>query len=109
MMENLTQATFEQRVKVEKNACLVLFGKATCPICQEVHPLLEEIEEGYGDKPFQFYYVDAAAETELFQALGLHGVPNTVFFRDGQEVQRFSGSREYEEYEFFIDRVLEGV
>lgn len=108
MMEKLTQATFEQRVKVEKNTCLVLFGKETCPICQEVHPLLEEIEEGYGHKPFQFYYVDAAAETELFKALGLHGVPSTLFFREGQEMQRFSGSREYEEYEFFIDRMLEG-
>lgn len=107
-MENLTQAAFEQKVKEAGETCLVLFGKETCPICQEVHPLLEEVEEGYEDKPFQFYYVDAAVETELFKALGLRGVPNTLFFRDGEEVQRFSGSREYEEFEFFIDRVLEG-
>ena len=107
-MENLTQETFEQKVTGEKATCLVLFGKETCPICQEVHPLLEEIEEGYVDKPFAFYYVDAAAEAALFKGLGLHGVPSTLFFREGEEVQRFSGSREYEEFEFFIDRVLEG-
>lgn len=107
-MEELTKESFEQKVKEEKNTCLVLFGKETCPICSEVHPLLEEIEEGYLDKPFKFYYVDAMAETELFKELKLHAVPNTLFYRDGQEVQRFSGSREYEEFEFFIDRVMEG-
>lgn len=107
-MENLTQAAFEQKIKEGKETCLVLFGKETCPICQEVHPLLEEVEEGYTDKPFGFYYVDAAVETALFKSLGLHGVPSTLFFREGEEVQRFSGAREYEEFEFFIDRVLEG-
>ena len=108
LVENLSKDTFEQRVLAEQDTCLVLFGKETCPICQEVHPLLEEIEEGYSDRPFHFYYVDAASEDELFHALKLHGVPSTLFFRAGQEVQRFSGSREYEEFEFFIDRVIEG-
>lgn len=106
-MEDLTGESFEQKIIAEKATGLILFGKETCPICQEVHPLLEEIEEGYVGKPFRFFYVDAAVETTLFKDLGLHGVPNTLFFQNGQEVQRFSGAREYEEYEFFIDRLIE--
>ena len=54
-MEALTQATFQQLLLDEKRTGLVLFVKEGCPICQELHPLIEEIEQGYTDKPFGFY------------------------------------------------------
>ena len=50
-MEALTQATFQQLLLDEKRTGLVLFVKEGCPICQELHPLIEEIEQGYTDKP----------------------------------------------------------
>ena len=50
-MEALTQATFQQLLLDKKRTGLVLFVKEGCPICQELHPLIEEIEQGYTDKP----------------------------------------------------------
>ena len=47
-MEALTKQTYEQYVLDEKQTCLVLYIKDGCPICQELHPLIEEIAEGLG-------------------------------------------------------------
>lgn len=107
-MEALTQATFQQLLLDKKRTGLVLFVKESCPICQELHPLIEEIEQGYTDKPFGFYYVDAVAEESFYKSLKLQGTPTVLFYRDGQQCNKFTGLREYEEIEFLIDRVLSG-
>lgn len=107
-MEALTQETFPKKLFDEKHTCLVLFIKESCPICQELHPLIEEIEAGYPDKSFYFYYVDAIAEETLYKSLHLQGTPTVLFFRNGELCQKFTGLREYDEIEFLIDRVLAG-
>lgn len=107
-MEALTLQTFEQHVFDEKETCLVLYIKEGCPICQELHPLIEEIEQGYAGKPFQFYYVDAIAEAELYKSMQLQGTPTVQFYRNGELCNKFTGLREYEEIEFLIDRVMAG-
>lgn len=53
-MEALTQETFQQKIFEEKQTGLVLFVKEGCPICQELHPLIEEIEQGYVGQPSAF-------------------------------------------------------
>ena len=107
-MEALTKQTYEQYVLDEKQTCLVLYIKDGCPICQELHPLIEEIAEGYTDRPFQFYYVDAIAEEELYKEMRLQGTPTVQFYRDGKITNKFPGLREYEEIEFLIDRTIDG-
>lgn len=107
-MEALTLETFHQRILEEKNTGLVLFLKESCPICQELHPLLEEIELGYTDRPFFFYFVDAIAEETLYKGMKLQGTPTVLFYRDGEQCQKFTGLREYDEIEFLIDRTLAG-
>ena len=101
-MEALTKQTYEQYVLDEKQTCLVLYIKDGCPICQELHPLIEEIAEGYTGQPFRFYYVDAIAEADLYKEMRLQGTPTVQFYRDGQLTNKFTGLREYEEIEFLI-------
>ncbi len=107
-MEALTQATFQKYVWDEKQTCLVLFIKDGCPICHELHPLMEEIEQGYLDKPFKFYSVDAIAEADLYKEMRLQGTPTVLFYRDGEQCNKFTGMREYEEIEFLVDRTMAG-
>lgn len=107
-MEALNQALFEEKILQNKETGLVIFVKEGCPICQELHPLIEEIEEGYPDKSFKFYYVDAVGENEFFKSFKLQGTPTVLFFRGGEQTNKFTGMREYEEIEFLIDRCLAG-
>lgn len=67
-MKALTQDTFSQILLEQKQTGLVLFVKEGCPICQELHPLMEEIELGYQEQPFGFYYVDACRKTPYTKA-----------------------------------------
>lgn len=53
-------------------------------VCQEVHPILDEIEEEYKDKDFGFYHVDVEDEKDLFNRFSLKGVPQVLFFNDGE-------------------------
>ena len=48
-MESLTQELFQTHVIDEKQNCLILFVKDGCPICQEMHPLIEEVEAAYAE------------------------------------------------------------
>lgn len=107
-MEALTQETFQKNVIDEQQNCLVLFVKEGCPICQEVHPLIEEVEAAYTDAPFKFYVVDAIAEEEFYKSLKLQGTPTTIFYRDGKEQSKFTGMREFDEVEFLVDRAIAG-
>lgn len=107
-MESLTQETFQKYVIEEQQNCLVLFVKEGCPICQEVHPLIEEVEAAYKDAPFKFYVVDAIAEEAFYKSLNLQGTPTTIFYRNGEVTQKFTGMREFDEVEFLVDRAIAG-
>ena len=107
-MESLTQELFQKYVIGEKQNCLVLFVKEGCPICQEMHPLIEEVADAYADAPFKFYVVDAIAEETFYKSLKLQGTPTTMFYRDGVMQQKFTGLREFDEIEFLVDRAIAG-
>ena len=107
-MEALTAEAFHKNFLENRETGLVLFLKESCPICQELQPLLEEIEKGYKDEDFSFYYVDAIKEAPFYKSLKLQGTPTVLFYRGGQQCQKFTGLREYDEIEFMIDRVMAG-
>lgn len=107
-MEALTQELFQKHVIEEQQNCLILAVKEGCPICQEMHPLIEEVEAAYANAPFKFYLLDAIAEEEFYKSLKLQGTPTTMFYRYGELQQKFTGMREFDEVEFLVDRAIAG-
>ena len=51
-MQDLNANSFEEIIYDEGKPCLVIFSRKSCHVCQEVHPILDEIEEEYGDLLF---------------------------------------------------------
>ena len=105
-MKDLDAMEFQERVYDDGEPCLVLFSRKDCHVCQEVHPMLEEIEEEYRDSEFGFYHVDVDEEKDLFQKMALKGVPQVLFFQDGELVGRLSGKQDEEAYLEKIDGIL---
>lgn len=99
-MEKLNQIMFEEIVDTEGEACLVLFSRESCHVCKGLKVLLAELEQEYAELPF--YTVDVEQERELFSRFGLKGVPQTLFFRDGEQVARISGEAEEQA---FLDQI----
>ena len=104
-LQSLNLNTFEEYIYDKGEACLVVFSRKTCHVCQEVIPVLEELQPKY-ESTFGFYYVDVEDEKELFQSLSLKGVPQILYFKQGEYRGKTTGAVEEEQIEEMIDKVL---
>ena len=105
-MLELNEKLFSEKITKNQENCVVLFSKATCHICQQVMPILEELETEYEKQPVSFCHVDAVAEKNLMERLSLKGVPQVLFFQHGESRGKYAGIREAEEYKEKIEALL---
>lgn len=104
-MQKLNTELFEEIVYDEGEPCVVVFSRQSCHVCQEVKPMLEEIVKEYQGK-VSLYYVDVEEDKGLFQKFSLKGVPQVLFFKDGELLAKLAGKKEDEEYKEKIDEMI---
>ena len=106
-MKKLDSADFDEVVYDDGEPCLIMFSRKTCHVCQDVHPKIEELAEDNAYKgKFFFYEVDVEEEPQLFQRFSLKGVPQVVFFNDGEFAGKLSGDHPIEEFEEKIEEII---
>lgn len=104
-LQQLNSSRFEEIIYDNCEPCLVIFSKKDCHVCKEVVPMLEELQPQYEGK-FGFYYVDVEEDKNLFQRFSLKGVPQILFFTDGEYQGKLAGKVEDETVEEKIAEVL---
>ncbi|AQS58087.1 thioredoxin family protein [Desulforamulus ferrireducens] len=104
-LQQLNANRFEEIIYDECEPCLVLFSRKDCHVCQEVAPMLAELKPQYEGK-FGFYYVDVEEDRELFKRFSLKGVPQILFFNEGEYQGKLAGQVEEDEVEEKIAEVL---
>jgi thioredoxin 1 len=102
---HLDSKGFEERVYNKGENCLVVFSMKTCVYCKELIPILEELAPEYEGK-FGFYHVDAEESIDLYRKFSLKGVPQTLFFSNGNYLGKFVGVVEEEDIREQIAEVL---
>ena len=71
-----------------------------------MHPILEEaLKEEFKDQ-FLIRYVDVDAQPKLAEVHKIAGIPVVAIFKDGKEIQRFNGERDYDDVCDFLDDAL---
>lgn len=95
-MEKLNGVAFEEIVEDDGDTCLVLFSRKTCTVCQSVHAKLDNLEADYPD--FPFYTIDVEEETSLLPKFRLKGVPQTLFFANGEVKGRITGDASEDDF-----------
>lgn len=90
-LEKLNPSRFEEIIYDNGEPCLVIFSRKSCHVCQGVVPILEDLQPEYEGK-FGFYYVDVEEQTPLFQRFSLKGVPQILFFKDGEYQGKLAGA-----------------
>ena len=97
----------EVKVTMPLRSILLMFPRKSCHVCQAVHPKIEELaaDDKYKGK-FGFYEVDVEEERNLFARFSLKGVPQVLFFNDGEYVGKMAGEKDIEEYEDKIDSII---
>ena len=89
-LEQLNANKFEEIIYDNLESCLVIFSRKDCHVCKEVVPLLEELQPEYLDK-FGFYYVDVEEDKNLYRRFSLKGVPQILFFIEGEYQGKLAG------------------
>ncbi len=104
-LTKVNSVLFEEIIYDNEEPCLVVFSRKSCHVCQEVVPVLEDLEPQYQDK-FGFYYVDIEEQKNLFQRFCLKGVPQILFFNNGEYQGKLAGKVEEEQVEEKIAEIL---
>jgi thioredoxin 1 len=90
-IEAATDDTFEQKVLNAAIPVLVDFTAEWCGPCKAMAPAIEDLAREYAGEA-TVYTLDIDANPTTRHAYGIMGVPTFLVFRDGEVVERFTGS-----------------
>lgn len=84
-MKSTTKNTFTQDVLESKKVVLLDVWAPWCPPCRAMNPLLEDIAEDTKDWA-EVIKLDADAEAEQAQILGVSSLPTFMVFKNGEMI-----------------------
>lgn len=115
-LEHLTSQTFKEKVfNYEMNKewkfegtrpAIIDFYADWCAPCKIVAPILEELQEEYGDK-LTIYKVDTEQEKELSSIFGIQSIPSLLFIPVDGQPQMAMGALPKETFRKAIGDVLQ--
>lgn len=87
-MEIITEKEFENKTK--KGVVLVDFFATWCGPCKMMSPILESVQEEFGEK-VSIFKVDVDNDEKLARSFGIMSIPTMILFVDGQKKEKHVG------------------
>lgn len=92
VINNTSDATFEDDVLSSKKPVLVDFWAAWCGPCKAIAPILEEIASEYGDK-LTIVKLNTDENPATTARYGITGIPALNVYQDGELVKSIVGAQ----------------
>jgi len=105
MVTELTDGNFQSTLQQAKVPVLVDFSASWCQPCKALAPTIDKVAENYNGR-IDVYKIDIDNAQEAASSLGIMSVPTCIFFRDGKEIERFTGNADLRTVTDHVDRVL---
>lgn len=106
ILKSLTPETLDEVAYESDQPVVIMFGAERCPVCEEVKPNVLSLAKKYADKA-EFCWVDVDAHRDLLKRFRLKGIPQVLFFSEGELQSRLGGLREEEELEEKLQEIAE--
>ena len=92
MLEQFSDEQFENKVRQEE-VSIIQFSAAWCGPCKSLKPIMDKLSEEYSDKKYFWAYADVEENgINTGSAMGIRGVPSTIIFKKGIEIDRLVGN-----------------
>ena len=90
-MARLINSTDFPALVQDDKLLVVDFFATWCGPCKKLSPTLDEVSEEYGDR-VNIVKVDVDESEDLAMTYGIRSVPTVLFFKNGQQVDKFVGA-----------------
>jgi thioredoxin reductase (NADPH) len=96
------QEEFEQHVLCNERPVVVDFFSPMCLPCKQMLPLFDKLGECFRDD-VDFVAIDASKLGNIAQDYQVYFVPTFILFKDGKEVNRMRGTKNFEEFKKIVE------
>ncbi len=105
MINNLTDANFDQEIKKSEKPVLVDFFAEWCGPCKVLGPIIEKIGEEMKDK-IEFAKVNVEEFPQTSEKFNIDRIPNIILFKNGEKFDEFIGMMPEEEIKNWLNNAL---
>lgn len=103
-MKHVDDKNFQELVYTSK-AAIVDFWATWCGPCRQLQPVLEDLEEEFGDQINIFKY-NVDENHEISSEFGIRAIPSILFFKNGKLVETKIGFINKNNFKSLIETVL---
>ena len=107
-MIEITNENFEQEVVRSSQPVVIDFWGPQCGPCLALMPKMEALAERYGDR-MKLAKVEAPKSRRLCLNLKVMSLPTFLFYKEGKEVERLTGTVTIEGIEDSLKKLLYAV
>lgn len=105
MIKNITDSTFDEDVLQSEVPVLVDFWAPWCGPCRMVSPIVEELEQVYGDR-ITFMKMNTDENPKTPGTYGIRSIPTLLIIKGGLVVESLVGFRPKSELSKYLETVL---
>ncbi|MGL5246225.1 MAG: thioredoxin family protein [Mycoplasmoidaceae bacterium] len=101
--KNITNNNLNE-IENSKNLTILKFSAEWCGPCQMFVPIYAEASSKHVDVLFGEIDIDDEETKSITSKYNVNTVPTIIFFKDGKEIERFSGYKDISKFEEMISK-----